>query len=244
MFLNRKAPTLPDHIEAPLKDGSVPVRLKISPRAKRYLLRIPGDGRGPVLTLPPGGTLARATRFLDSHLGWLEERLGGRPERVELADGARVPLRGVLHRIERTDRLRGLVEVAAGDGEPVLNVPGAPDHTSRKMVAFLKAEARRDLDTAAAVHAGRLGVRIAAISVRDTKSRWGSCAANGRLSFSWRLILAPPDILDYVAAHEVAHHREMNHSSRFWKICEELAPQTPEARQWLKEHGADLHLYG
>jgi len=244
MLLNRKAHSLPDHIDAPLTSGTVPVRLKISARAKRYLLKIPGDGRGPILTLPPGGSLSRAQRFLHSHLDWLETRLGGQPEKVDLSDGALVPLRGVPHRIELTGRLRGLVEVATRSEDPAIKVPGTAEHTQRKLVSWLKAEARKDLEAAASLHANRLGARIAAISVRDTKSRWGSCAANGRLSFSWRLILAPPEILDYVAAHEVAHLKEMNHSQRFWKLCQELAPQTPKARLWLKDHGASLHLYG
>ena len=86
------------------------------------------------------------------------------------------------------------------------------------------------------------GLRV--IAIRDTKSRWGSCSSTGTLSFSWRLIMAPPLVLDYLAAHEVAHLKELNHSNRFWTLLHELCPATDEAERWLKRHGAELHRYG
>lgn len=237
--------TLPDHIEIDAGDTPVKIRLRANARAQRYLLRIPADHSGPVLTVPKGGDLSRAERFARQHISWLIERLEGRPEQVTLSPGDFVPLRGEDHLIVPTGKLRGLVSKGEADcGSPALLVPGAEDHIPRKVTSWLKGEAKADLTARAEEHAAKIGKKIAAISVRDTKSRWGSCASNGRLSFSWRLILAPPDILDYVAAHEVAHLKEMNHSDRFWRLCEELAPQTPEARVWLKEHGLRLHGYG
>lgn len=244
-LLRARKTALPDHIEITAGETPVKIRLRANPRAQRYLLRLPADHSGPVLTVPKGGDLGRAERFARQHINWLIERLEGRPDHVPLGAGDIVPLRGEDHLIVSTGKLRGLVSAGAAEcGTPALHVPGADDHIPRKVTSWLKVEAKADLTNRAQEHAETIGEKIAAISVRDTKSRWGSCASNGRLSFSWRLILAPPEILDYVAAHEVAHLKEMNHSDRFWRLCTELAPQTPEARVWLKENGLRLHGFG
>lgn len=245
MLFRRSKTQLPDHIDIETDTKAVRIRLKPNPRAQRYLLRLPADHSGPVLTVPRGGNLTRAEHFARQHIDWLVERLQDRPEHVAFLPGDAVPLRGEHHIIVPTGKLRGLVSSGISEGGvPALYVPGAEDHIPRKVTSWLKEQARKDLTLRANHHAGTIGKKIAAISIRDTKSRWGSCAANGRLSFSWRLILAPPDILDYVAAHEVAHLKEMNHSARFWRLCEELAPQTPTARVWLKENGLYLHGFG
>lgn len=245
MFRRARKASLPDHIEIKAGDMALRIRLRANPRAQRYLLRLPADTSGPVLTVPRGGDLARAERFARQHVDWLMDRLKDRPDHVSFRPGDQVPLRGEDHVIVPAGGLRGLVTTGTADGDrPALIVPGADEHIPRKVTNWLKAQARSDLTARAHHHAERIGRKIAAISIRDTKSRWGSCASNGRLSFSWRLILAPPPILDYVAAHEVAHLQEMNHSDRFWTLCEELAPQTPDARLWLKENGVRLHGYG
>ena len=123
-------------------------------------------------------------------------------------------------------------------------VGGAAEHCARRLTDFLKREARADFEAAVARHAARLGVSIARVQVKDTTSRWGSCSSSGALAFSWRLILAPPSVLDYLAAHEVAHRREMNHGAAFWRHTRMLAPHTDEAEAWLKANGAGLHRYG
>ena len=105
-------------------------------------------------------------------------------------------------------------------------------------------QARSDLDACVTRHSATLGVKARSISLRDQTSRWGSCTAGGLLSFSWRLVLAPTHVLDYVAAHEVAHLAEMNHGPRFWKHVARCMPRLEEAKRWLRSHGADLHRYG
>lgn len=245
MFSRARRTALPDHIEIDTGTSRVRIRLRANPRAQRYLLRLPADSSGPVLTVPRGGSLARAEHFARQHVDWLLERLQDRPDHVAFSPGDSVPLRGESHVIVPTGGLRGVITVGqTSEGGPALLVPGAEDHIPRKVTSWLKDQARADLTERATLHARTIGKKITAISIRDTRSRWGSCASNGRLSFSWRLVLAPPDILDYVAAHEVAHLREMNHSARFWRLCEELAPQTPSARLWLKENGQHLHGFG
>ena len=109
---------------------------------------------------------------------------------------------------------------------------------------FLKREAKRDLEAASRRAAEKLGVSVKRVSVRDQSSRWGSCSSTGVLSYSWRLILAPPFVLEYLAVHEVAHLKEMNHSPRFWRLVKEHCPDTARAKAWLDAHGSDLHRYG
>jgi predicted metal-dependent hydrolase len=165
------------------------------------------------------------------------------PKPRPIVHGATVPLRGIPHRVHHRDR-RGTVAIEPVDGVPSLIVAGDPAHLRRRVIDFLKREARRDLEPRVRHHAEALAVTVKAIRLRDQTSRWGSCTATGHLSFSWRLIMAPPFVLDYLAAHEVAHLREMNHSRRFWRLCEGLCPQTRQARTWLNAEGAKLHAIG
>ena len=155
-----------------------------------------------------------------------------------------VPLRGVEHRIFHRPDTRGTVWPETIGDRPHLCVAGAEVHLARRLTDYLRREARRDIEPAVGRHAGRLGVRPAAIRLKDTKSRWGSCTAAGELSFSWRVVLAPPFVLDYLVAHEVAHLKEMNHSARFWRAVRETCPDMDRGRLWLKRHGAALHAYG
>jgi len=126
---------------------------------------------------------------------------------------------------------------------PRLCVAGAYDHAARRLVDWLKVEARKDITHRVNHHAAALGLAPRRISVRDQATRWGSCSSTGNLSFSWRLIFAPAFVLDYVAAHEVAHLRELNHGPRFWRLVRDLMPEMHKARAWLKQNGAELHRY-
>jgi predicted metal-dependent hydrolase len=156
-----------------------------------------------------------------------------------------VPLRGVDTRIVHRRGTRGTVWLETGvSGEPLLCVAGSEPHIPRRVRDYLKREAKADLDTASKRAADALGVTIKRVSVRDQSSRWGSCSTTGVLSYSWRLILAPPFVLDYLAAHEVAHLVEMNHSRAFWKLVERICPHMTRAKTWLDAHGTALHRYG
>jgi predicted metal-dependent hydrolase len=135
------------------------------------------------------------------------------------------------------------VDGGAGD-ERLLCVAGAEPHIARRITDFLKREVKNDLEAASARAAAALGVAVKRVTIRDPSSRWGSCSTTGVLSYSWRLIFAPPFVLDYLAAHEVAHLIEMNHSPRFWRVVERICPHVARAKSWLDAHGADLHRYG
>jgi predicted metal-dependent hydrolase len=227
-------------------DGrSVPVTVRRNAAARRVTLRMRSAGGELVLTLPPRVGVEAARSFVERQTGWIAARLAALPQPIPFVDGAEIPLRGVPHTIvHRGPRGVTRVEPALRGGRPVLAVFGPPDHLARRVTDFLKREARRDLEPAAARHAAALGVTIARLTVKDTVSRWGSCSSAGALAFSWRLILAPPLVLDYLAAHEVAHRREMNHGARFWTLVHRLCPATDEAEAWLRRHGPGLHRYG
>jgi predicted metal-dependent hydrolase len=131
-----------------------------------------------------------------------------------------------------------------GNGGRLLCVAGQAAHLNRRLADFLQREAKRDLEAVSRQFATKLGLAVRRLSVRDQSSRWGSCSSTGVLSFSWRLILAPTHVLEYLAAHEVAHLVEMNHSARFWRVVNRLVPGHEKAKAWLDAHGADLHRYG
>jgi hypothetical protein len=198
-----------------------------------------------VLTIPPRGSLKEARAFAQKHGGWIAARLGRLPAVVAFVHGTVVPVRGVDHRVEHRPGARGTVwRAAAADGAPLLCVAGAAPHIGRRVRDHLKREAKRDLEAASRRYAERLDVTVRRVAIRDQASRWGSCSTTGVLSYSWRLILAPPFVLDYLAAHEVAHLVEMNHSPRFWRIVLGMCPDAHRAKAWLDAHGAELHRYG
>jgi predicted metal-dependent hydrolase len=221
------------------------IRLRRHRRARRYTLRIHPSDREAILTMPPRGTLADAKDFAQRHGAWIAARLGRLPKAAPFQPGTVVPLRGVAHRIVHRAGVRGVVWTEIREsGERIICVAGGAEHIDRRVHDFLKREARRDLAKAAQHYAEALSVKVKRISIRDQSSRWGSCTSAGSLSFSWRLILAPPYVLDYLAAHEVAHLVEMNHSARFWRVVARICGSVERAKIWLDTHGNDLHRYG
>ncbi len=221
-----------------LEDPPCRVRLVRNPRARRFTLRLEPAGEGAVLTVPPGVPEVESRRFLARHAGWLRTALAHRPEEVVVGHGAELPVAGRLVPVEvRPGPRRPPV---LGDGALVLQGAGAE---GPRIAAWLRLRARDALLPAARFHARSLGRQIAAIGLRDTRSRWGSCSTSGTLSFSWRLAMAPAEVLDYVAAHEAAHLVEMNHSARYWAVLERLVPDYDRHRAWLKREGRKLHAY-
>jgi predicted metal-dependent hydrolase len=240
-----RRPSEPQAIEIIFDRSIYLVRLRRHRQARRYTLRIQAATREVILTIPPRGTLKEAREFAQKHGGWIAARLGRLPEAAPFMHGGMVPLRGVPHRIAHRRGVRGTVwtELDA-NGDPLLCVAGNAPHIDRRIGDFLRREAKRDLETASRRFAADLGVTVRRVAVRDQSSRWGSCSTTGMLSFSWRLILAPSYVLNYLAAHEVAHLAEMNHSARFWRLVQRLCPGHERAKAWLDVHGSDLHRYG
>jgi predicted metal-dependent hydrolase len=240
-----RRPSEPQTIEIVFDRSIYQVRLRRHRQARRYTLRIQAATRDVILTVPPRGALKEAREFAQKHGGWIAARLGRLPEAAPFAHGVMVPLRGVPHRITHRHGARGTVWTETdGNGERLLCVAGATPHIDRRIGDFLRREAKRDLEAVSLQFAADLGVAIRRVAVRDQSSRWGSCSTTGVLSYSWRLILAPTVVLNYLAAHEVAHLVEMNHSTRFWRLVRQLCPDHERAKVWLDVHSADLHRYG
>ncbi|SLN69202.1 hypothetical protein ROJ8625_03606 [Roseivivax jejudonensis] len=215
----------------------ISVDLRRSAAARRISLRLSGiDGRV-TLTLPRRVPEAEGIAFLREKEGWLRRHLSDRAPEVPVGPGAILPLEGAPH------------EIVSGAGRGVriedgrLAVPGDPATSGARLRAWLRERARTRLAAASDRHAAALGRRYDRITLRDTRSRWGSCSSAGALMYSWRLILAPPEVLDYVAAHEVAHLAEMNHSPDFWAVVDRLCPGWRAQRDWLRREGGGLHRY-
>lgn len=208
-------------------------------QARRLVLRLNANGTGVLVTVPNGVSRARALEFTERSRSWIEERVRARGGLIHLAHGSALPLRGMEHDIRHIPGRRGIV--SADPLRAYINVPGDPAHLARRLLDFLKAEARADLTRASSKYAALMGVKFRRITIRDQRSRWGSCSASGDLSYSWRLILAPSYVLDYVAAHEVAHLRHLDHSPRFWRLVLTHCPDAARAKNWLRTHGQDVH---
>ncbi len=221
---------------------SISIAFRPNRRARRLIVRLDRSGRGVVVTLPARVSRDEGLAFARRSTAWIAERLSRQGEGVAFADGAEIPLRGEMVRIVHQSTLRGTVWRDPESGR--LCVAGRAEHLARRVTDWLKAEARRDLAEATARYAAAMDVSFRRITIRDQKSRWGSCAADGSLSYSWRLIMAPSYVLDYVAAHEVAHLRHMNHSMRFWRLVLSQCPGSGRARTWLRANSTSLHRYG
>jgi predicted metal-dependent hydrolase len=220
--------------------AQIPVRWHPSTRARRVSLRIcPRDG-AVIVTLPPRSGRRAGLALLREHEAWVREHLAALSPAVEFAPGAELLLGGTLHVIRHEPRARG---GAFLDGH-VIVVTGAREFLPRRVADFLRAEAKRRISVLLAPYAAALEVKPRAIRLKDTRSRWGSCAPDGTLAFSWRLVMAPEWVTDYVVAHEVAHLRELNHSPRFWALVEKLTPHREAAVEWLRTEGPALLRVG
>lgn len=223
-----------------LPGGPALVQWRRSTRARRVSLRIDPRGGAVVVTLPPRAGRTAGMALLMNHADWVSARLAALPGATPFEDGARVPLHGCDHVIRHLPEMRGLVVV---ENREIL-VCGEAVFLQRRVADFFRAEARRHFIDLVQHKAAVAGVAPRRVTVKDTRSRWGSCAANRTLAFSWRLVMAPPHVQDYVAAHEVAHLRHMNHGPRFWALVAELTPHTDAAMAWLRVNGPKLLRVG
>lgn len=229
----------PATIRALVAGEAVAVDVRRSAIAKRMTLRIPPGHANPVVTIPARASISAAETFVRSHEGWLAARLSERCPGQPFADGATIPFRGQPHAIRWVGGRR---TVTAADR--TISVGGPPEHLARRVADHMRRTARADLEAAVAEFAAKVNRTPRSIRIKDTRAQWGSCTPSGVLSFSWRLVLAPPHVLRYVAAHEVAHLVELNHSAAFWALNARLDPNHAAARAWLKRHGRTLHAVG
>lgn len=218
-------------------DPPVPITLRKSHRAQRVSLRVSSlDGRV-TLSIPDGMDEAVALAFAEQKSDWIKRHLAKQDTPVIVGFG-----QPVLYRGEEVPVAQGRGQRALWDGAAI-RVPGGPAMAGARVKAFLKLDAKARLQEAVARYSAMLGRRVGKITLRDTRSRWGSCTASGNLMFSWRLAMAPDAALDYVAAHEVAHLVELNHSPAYWRVVQDICPGFDAPRRWLKTQGFRLHRY-
>ncbi len=210
-------------------------------RARRASLRVDPANRRIVLTAPLRMARGTAVGFAETQAGWIAARLERLPERRPFVDGVEIPLFGVPHRLRHRPDARGTVWREGSE----IHVAGRAEHLSRRVKDWLVGELKKELVPGVHAKAARAERQVKRISVRDTRSRWGSCGPDAALSFSWRLVFAPPEVLDYLAAHETAHLVHLNHSPRFWALARVLCDGPIEGPQaWLKKNGETLLQYG
>lgn len=237
----RPLPEPPAPASLEIGGRSVPVVFRHHRQARRLIIRLDREGTGVVVTLPLKAGRDEGLAFATRSAAWIAARLARQADGTAFVDGAAIPFRGELVTIAHQPIVRGAVSYDAV--EKRIFVAGGIEHSPRRIGDWLKAEARRDLIAASTKYACAMGVKFRRIAIRDQRSRWGSCSSDGSLSYSWRLIMAPPQVLDYVAAHEVAHLRHMNHSVKFWRLVLGHCPHSAAAKAWLKTNGNTLHRY-
>ena len=241
----KTSPLLTNVIE--VEGKLLPVTVRHNPRARRFVLRVDLTAGRICVTAPSKRSMPAALAFAREHEDWIAEQLQIVPDAVPFSPGAIIPVRGVLHQIHHAPDERGTVRLEAPqcpEGLPRLVVCGDEKFIGRRVMDWLKAQARIDLNERVLVHTARVGVRPRRITLRDQTSRWGSCSSQGSISLSWRLILAPPDVYTYVVAHEVAHLKYLDHSPAFWAVVDDLVTVRLAAQAWLKEFGAGLYGIG
>lgn len=235
------AQPIPD--QAPLalpNGGEAMLRLRRSDRARHMMLRIiPATGE-PELVLPRRTPLGTGLAFARDKAGWLQRQLDAIPPPVPFADGAKIPLRGKPVTIRREDTLFDDIWLSGN----TLHVAAAAPVLALAVRAWFRGQARAEFGARSRRVARTIGCEVRRVVVRDTMSRWGSCSPSGHISYSWRLILAPDYVIDYIVAHEVAHLQEFNHGSRFWALVDRLTDHAGPGRAWLREEGGTLHRYG
>ncbi len=228
-----------------LGDRQAPVEIRVNRRAKRLILKVDTIRARVIVTSPSKAAIPEAISFATSRAAWLREQLAASVGARPFVPGAEFPLEGAPHIVINEGGPRSRIRTDANaDGRPALFVGGDPAHTNRRVADWLKKRARRTLTEQTDDFCAQLSVKRGPISVRDTKSRWGSCASDGALSFSWRLILAPPWVLTYVAAHECAHLIHLDHSPAYWRTLATINGDASAARAWFREHGETLYGYG
>ncbi|WP_142416185.1 M48 family metallopeptidase [Bartonella massiliensis] len=226
-------------------DRAIPIRVRENKHARRLTLRVDASSQEICVTTPLAVNLCTVQDFIEKHRAWIEARLARiqiAHEEAYLKAGATIPLLGVAHTIKH-EQGRGVTEIVTADAEqgPKIIVYGQLEYLPRRIADVLKKQAALVITPLVAHYAHQVERKVKSICYKDTRSRWGSCSIDKRLSFSWRLIMAPKEVVEYVVAHEVAHLVEMNHGPRFWALCEKLCPDSKTYRTWLKENAQRLH---
>jgi predicted metal-dependent hydrolase len=229
--------SLPEFLQ--VGEELLPLVIKRHAKAKRICLRYNPSHHAVSLTLPRHTRVSEGLNFLTTKSEWLIATLGEMPLKKQIKPGVVIPLLGERVRIKHDEKMKHRFMLT----KEALYINGPRDQFDKRVTEALKKIAAMHIRDMATRGAQKIGRRINRISVRDTRSRWGSCSSTGNLSFSWRLVFAPREVMQYVVAHEVAHLRHMNHSHHFWALTEYLCRDHEPAKQWLRLHGKHLYRF-
>jgi len=217
----------------------MPIRIVRSNKSSCLKLRVDSMDQCVKITAPIHSTLRDIYAFAVNHNDWIKKRLSELPLPIFFRNGTGVNIFGETRKIRSCpDARRGVWD----DGE-FINVSGMPENIGKRVENFLKEQAKQNISEKARFFAAQIDKKISRISIKDTKSRWGSCSVKNNLNFSWRIIFAPIEVYEYVIAHEVAHLKEHNHSAKFWKQVEAFTPHYKESDKWLRDNGKKLYRY-
>lgn len=223
-------------------DISPHLHVKLSPKAKRLALRLDPRTRRVNLVIPPRASLKKAYEFAEQNKGWIAAKINDLPEPIPYTHGTILPLFGIpcTLRIENGDSKITRITHTATD----MVITTQREDIAPRISRHIKSLAASELEKRCRAKAREINKNLAAVTVRDTKSRWGSCSIDGRITLSWRLIFASPEAIDYVISHEVAHLIHPNHGMAFWDLCEKLSLNFTAGRHWMRENGSLLARYG
>lgn len=228
-----------------LSDRILPLTVSVSARAKKMTLRIASGGRALKVSIPIGTSKKAVNNFLNRYQGWIVTKVAHLPPPVlhepMLKAGVKIPILGknylVVHKAGR-----GIAKIVEDEQDGLqIWIYGDEKYLPRRLRDLLLKQADLTIAPLVAKYASQVARKVKSIRYKDTKSRWGSCSHDGCLTFSWRIMMAPYNVVDYLVAHEVSHLVEMNHGRNFWKLCETLCPQSKACRAWLKRNGQSLH---
>jgi hypothetical protein len=229
--------------EINIRERSTPLIVRVNRRAKQLILKVDPVAGEILATAPSKRAIPEAIRFAQDRIDWIAAQLTDHLRGKPFSPGMRIPFAGVEHVLINDPASRRSIRI---DSElfPAIRVGGQPEHLNRRVSDWLKREARKQITAKVDEYCAVLDNKRSRINIRDTRSRWGSCSSDGVLSFSWRLIMAPPKILNYVAAHECAHLIHLNHSPAFWRVVRSLGVDARAAADWLDSNGPTLFTYG
>ncbi len=215
-----------------------PIKVITSAKAKRLTLRIDEKIHLPILTLPRRCSVAKAKEFLALHRDWIINMMGRLPRAQTFCSGDEIIFFGETYRIIHCPQNRYTVLV-----NNTLQISGDSEFLHRRTIDFLKKQTLNRLTDMTLQKAASIEKKVSSVTIKDTKSRWGSCSTLGNINYNWRICMAPPEVIDYLVCHEVSHLKHPNHSSAFWQCVEKLCPHYQAHRLWLKKHGRSLYKY-
>jgi len=216
-----------------------PIKVIKTPRAKRLTLRIDAKEHLPILSIPPRCTQKQAIAFVREHQEWIINGLNNLPQTKRFEFGQSITLFGKPVIIQDAPERRRGAKLEKG----ILYVSGEIEFTHRRVKDFIKKEAQNQFLKMSRKLATKIDCKVREVSIKDTKSRWGSCSSLSNINYNWRLALAPKEVIDYIVAHEVSHLLHQDHSAEFWECVAALCPHYEVGQNWLKIHGKELYIF-